>query len=270
MRKEDSVLKLGIIGYGNMGGAIVKGIIQAKLVSPDQIQVSDLDKAHVEDGSKELGFHVTNNKTAAKNSQVLVLAIKPQFYAQVISKIAEDIRPETIIVSIAPGKTIQNLEQSFGRQLKIVRTMPNAPAMVGAGMTALCGNSSVTQEELEYIRSLLGSFSHAEIIPEYMMDAVVAISGSAPAYVCLFIEALADAGVMERMPRALAYTFVEQAVLGTAKMLQDTGLHPAQLKDMVCSPGGTTIEAVSVLENNKFRSSLISAAKACAQKARKL
>lgn len=264
------MLELGVIGYGNMGGAMVKGIIRANLVAPDQIQVSDLDSLSLEAGAKELGFCIGSNKSTAENSRVLVLAIKPQFYAQVISEIAEDIGSETIVVSIAPGKTIENLEQSFGRPLKIVRTMPNAPAMVGAGMTALCGNSLVTKEELEHVRSLMGGFGHAEVVPEYMMDAVVAVSGSAPAYVCLFIEALADAAVMEGMPRSLAHIFVEQAVLGTAKMLQDTGLHPAQLKDMVCSPGGTTIEAVSVLEENGFRSSLICAAEACVQKARKL
>lgn len=264
------MLELGVIGYGNMGGAMVKGIIGTGLIKPDQIQVSDVNRAYVESGEKELGFHAADNKSVAANSRVLVLAIKPQFYNRVIKEIAAEIGSETIVVSIAPGKTIEDLEHSFQRPLKIVRSMPNAPAMVGAGMTAICGNSLVTQEELQHVQYLMEGFGRAEIVPEYMMDAVVAVSGSAPAYVCLFIEALADAAVKEGMPYPLAYAFVEQAVFGTAKMLLDTKLHPAQLKDTVCSPSGTTIEAVHVLKESGFRSGLISAAEACIQKARQL
>jgi len=154
--------------------------------------------------------------------------------------------------------------------VKIIRTMPNTPAMVCEGMTAVCPNPLVSKQELEYICKLLSSFGKAEVVAEYMMDAVVAVSGSSPAYVFMFIEAMADAAVKEGLPRDKAYKFAAQAVYGSAKMVLETGKHPAVLKDMVCSPAGTTIDAVEVLERNGFRSSVMQAMDACAKKAKAL
>ena len=146
--------------------------------------------------------------------------------------------------------------------------MPNTPALVGEGMTGVCANDLVTEEELQLVLTLLKSFGRAEVVPEYLMDTVTGVSGSSPAYVFLFLEALADAAVAEGMPRKQAYEFAAQSVLGSAKMLLETGLHPGELKDMVCSPGGTTIEAVAVLERENLRSAVIDATRACIRKSK--
>ena len=175
-----------------------------------------------------------------------------------------------MIISLAPGKTLAWLEEKFGKKLKIVRTMPNTPALVGEGMTAACPNAYVTEEEKNYALELLGSFGKVEVVPEYMIDAVVAVSGSSPAYVFMLIEAMADGAVAEGMPRNQAYKFAAQAVCGSARMVLETGKHPGELKDMVCSPAGTTIEAVRVLEEKGFRSAIIEAEKACADVSRNL
>lgn len=162
------------------------------------------------------------------------------------------------------------LEGQFGGQKKIIRTMPNTPALVCEGITAVCPNGNISNEELKSVCNLLESFGKAEVIPESMMDAVIAVSGSSPAYVFLFIEAMADAAVAEGMPRAQAYQFAAQSVLGSAKMVLETGKHPGELKDMVCSPAGTTIEAVRVLEQEGFRGSVMSCMRACADKSRNM
>ena len=146
--------------------------------------------------------------------------------------------------------------------------MPNTPALVGEGMTGVCANDLVTEEELQLVLTLLKSFGRAEVVPEYLMDTVTGVSGSSPAYVFLFLEALADAAVAEGMPRKQAYEFAAQSVLGSAKMLLETGMHPGELKDMVCSPGGTTIEAVAVLERENLRSAVFDATRACIRKSK--
>ena len=199
-----------------------------------------------------------------------MLSVKPQFYEDAIAGIKDYIRDDQIIVTLAPGKTLAWLEEKFGKPVKIVRTMPNTPALVGEGMTAACPNQYVTEEEKEYVLQILGAFGKVEVVPERLIDAVVAVSGSAPAYVFMMIEAMADAAVAEGMPRAQAYEFAAQAVYGSAKMVLETGKHPGELKDMVCSPAGTTIEAVRVLEKEGFRSALIEAMKACADVSRNL
>ena len=175
----------------------------------------------------------------------------------------EQTTEDKIIITIAPGKTLAWLEEKFGKKVKIVRTMPNTPAMVMEGMTAASPNSYLSEEEVKYACHILESFGKVEVIPERLMDAVVGVSGSSPAYVFILIEAMADAAVSDGMPRAQAYKFAAQAVMGSAKMVLETGKHPGELKDMVCSPAGTTIEAVRVLEGTGFRSSVIEAMKAC-------
>lgn len=199
---------------------------------------------------------------------MLILAVKPQFYADVIKEISEYITEKQIIVTIAPGKTLEYLADTFGHPVKIVRTMPNTPALVGEGITGVCHNALVTKEELDYVCNILNGFGKAEVVPERLMDVVVSVSGSSPAYVFMFIEAMADAAVADGMPRPQAYKFAAQAVLGSAKMVLETGKHPGELKDMVCSPAGTTIEAVRVLEEKGFRSAVFEAMKACAEKSK--
>lgn len=264
-------MKLGFIGTGNMASAIMGGIIKNQIIPADEIIGADLSAPGRERVQKEYGIHVTgSNKEVVHNSEVIVLSVKPQFYEEVIQEIRDDVREDQIIVTIAPGKTLAWLMDQFGKEVKIVRTMPNTPALVGAGMTAACPNSYMTEEEITYVRTLLESFGAVEIISENIMDAVVSVSGSSPAYVFMLIEAMADAAVSGGMSRPQAYRFAAQAVMGSAKMVLDTGKHPGELKDMVCSPAGTTIEAVRKLEQNGFRSAVFEAMKVCEEKSRSM
>ena len=176
-----------------------------------------------------------------------------------------------MVVSIAAGKTIAFIENGLGSsEVKIVRCMPNTPALVGEGCTGVCANKNVEKEELEQVLALIRSFGVAEAVPESLMDVVVGVSGSSPAYVFMFIEAMADQAVAAGMPRKQAYQFAAQAVLGSAKMVLETGMHPGELKDMVCSPGGTTIQAVKVLEEKGMRAAVMDAMEACIEKSRQL
>ena len=188
----------------------------------------------------ELHLACGTNEETASFSDVLFLAVKPQFYEDVILSIRDHVKKDALIVTLAPGKTLEWLGSLFGEDRKIIRTMPNTPAMVGEGMTAVCPNHSVTDEELDTVLTLLSSFGQAEVIPENLIDVATAVSGSSPAYIFLAIEAMADGAVADGMPRNKAYRFAAQAVLGSAKMVLETGKHPGELKDMVCSPGGTT------------------------------
>ncbi|HHV31441.1 MAG: pyrroline-5-carboxylate reductase [Ruminococcaceae bacterium] len=264
-------MKLGFIGCGNMACAMMGGIIKNQVLSAEEIIASNLGRAPLERAQRELGIKTAqDNREVVRQAEIVVLAVKPQVYETVIREVAETVRPEQVIVTIAPGKTLNWLTETFGKPVKLVRTMPNTPALVGEGITAVCANESVTAKELEEVCRLLRGFGRTEVIPEHLMDVVVSVSGSSPAYVFLFIEAMADAAVADGMPRKQAYEFAAQAVLGSAKMVLESGKHPGELKDMVCSPGGTTIEAVRVLEAKGFRSSVIEAMKACTHKAKSM
>lgn len=264
-------MKVGFIGCGNMAKAMISGIIKSGQCKASDIIAFDVYTAGLQAASKDLGINAAqDNKEVARSADIIVLAVKPQFYENVITDIKDTVSEKSVVVTIAPGQTLKQLEVWFGKTVKTVRTMPNTPAMVGEGMTAVCCNKAVTEDELKTVRSLLNSFGKTEVVAEYMMDAVVAVSGSSPAYVFMLIEAMADAAVMGGMPRSAAYTFAAQAVSGSAKMVLETGKHPGELKDMVCSPAGTTIEAVRVLENAGFRSAVIEAMDACIERSRNM
>ena len=254
-------MKLGFIGTGNMAGAIMGGIIKNEIFKPEEIIGADISGA-----GRQRAILVEESRLAVLLGSVL--SVKPQYYAETIAEIRDCVREDQIIITIAPGKTLSWLGEQFGKSVKIVRTMPNTPALVGEGMTAACVNEYVTEEERAYALKILSSFGKVEFVPENLIDAVVAVSGSAPAYVFMFIEAMADAAVAEGMPRAQAYQFAAQAVYGSAKMVMETGKHPGELKDMVCSPAGTTIEAVAVLEERGLRSAVIEAMRVCAEVSR--
>ena len=259
--------KIGFIGCGNMASAIIQGITKKTDIKNTDIIVSDASEAAIAKAADDLGVNATRSNTrVVSESEVLFLSIKPQFYETVLNEIKDIISPDQLIVTIAPGKTISWVESILGSNIKLVRTMPNTPALVGEGVTGVCKNANVTDDDFTYVMSLLSSFGMAEAIPESLMDVCVSVSGSSPAYVFMFIEAMADAAVADGMPRDKAYKFAAQAVLGSAKMVLETGKHPGELKDMVCSPGGTTIEAVRVLEEKGFRSSVIEAMKSCTAK----
>lgn len=264
-------MKLGFIGCGNMASAIIGGILKNGLVAKEHIVASCRLPESVNRTKESLGIQGTcDNIEVVNQADVLFLSVKPQYYESVITEIRSFVRPEQIIITIAPGKTLDWLKEQFQKEVKIVRTMPNTPALVGEGITGVCTNELVTPEDTELALKLLRSFGAAEVMAEPLLDVVVSVSGSSPAYVFMMIEAMADAAVADGMPRSQAYRFASQAVLGSAKMVLETGKHPGELKDMVCSPGGTTIEAVRVLESKGFRSSIIECMKSCVKKAREL
>lgn len=264
-------MKTGIIGLGNMACAILGGMLKDGIVTKDELIGSAATEKTVQRIAEKYGIKTTrSNAEVASDAELLILAVKPQFLLEVINEIKDTLHEDTLLITIAAGKKISWYEEAFGRRIHLVRCMPNTPAMVGEGMTAACPNEHMTEEEIEYVKTLLSSFSLVEIVPEKLMDTVTAVSGSSPAYVFMFIEAMADAAVLDGMPRAQAYKFAAQAVLGSAKMVLDTGKHPGELKDMVCSPAGTTIDAVRVLEECGFRGTIIDAVQTCVEKSRSL
>lgn len=264
-------MKIGFIGCGNMGQAMVSGMLSSGKVKPEDLVVSDKTLESRVNIKKKYGVYVAESNTEVTMiSDVIFLAVKPQYYEEVITEISKSVWSDKILVSIAPGKTFAWLEEKLGKPAKIVRAMPNTPALVQEGMMGICGNEQVTKEELQMVSSLCASFSKVEVVTETLMDVVTAVSGSSPAYVFMFIEAMADAAVEGGMPRKQAYTFAAQAVLGSAKMVLETGIHPGELKDMVCSPGGTTIQAVRVLEEQGMRAAVMDAMKACLDKSRNM
>lgn len=263
-------MRLGFVGAGNMAQAIIGGVVNSGLLKKDELIASDVMPEMAEKVKEKFGINTTTDNKEVAKADIIFLAVKPIYCQQVIEEIRDHVSEEQIIVSIVAGKSVAWLEENFGGRKKIVRTMPNTPALVGEGITAACPNENVTEEEIKTVCEILKSFGKAEVIKEFMMDAVVAVSGSAPAYVFMFIEAMADAAVAEGMPRAQAYQFAAQTVLGSARMVLETGKHPGELKDMVCSPAGTTIDAVRVLEQTGFRGSVMECMKVCAEKSRNL
>ena len=206
---------IGFIGAGNMGQAILGGIVKAGLVASENIIMSDLYEPSLEKAKGNYNIEITtDNKLVAKKSDILILAVKPNLYPIVINEIKDLVKDDVIIVTIAAGKSIESTEKSFGRELKVIRTMPNTPALVGEGMTAVCPNKLITDNDINEVSKLLNSFSKVEVVSESLIDAVTSVSGSSPAYVYMFIEAMADAAVLQGMPRDKAYKFAAQTVLG--------------------------------------------------------
>lgn len=262
--------KLGFIGCGNMAKAMIRQIITKGLCQPEDVVASALRWETLETAHNELGITVAHdNRTVVREADIVFLAIKPQDYKNVITEIRYEIEKQ-LIVTVAPGKTLKWVEETFERDVKIVRTMPNTPCMVGEGVTGACKNSFVTEAEFAEIMKLLSAFGEAIEVKESVMDVVGSVGGSAPALVYLFIEAMADAAVADGMHRDVAYRFATQSVLGSAKMVRDSGLHPGELKDQVCSPGGIAIEAVLELEQHNYRSAVIEAVRACTRKSKDL
>lgn len=264
-------MKIGFIGLGNMATAMMGGIIKNELVMASDIYGSDAFPAAMDKAKDTLGICTcATNKEVVEKSDMVVLSVKPQFYQVVIEDIKDMVTDDKLVITIAPGKTLEWLTGNFGKQVKLVRCMPNTPALVGEGCTGVCKNELVSDEEMNQVLTILNSFGKAHVVPERLMDAVVSVSGSSPAFVFMMIEAMADAAVADGMPRADAYQFAAQAVYGSAKMVLETGRHPAELKDMVCSPAGTTIDAVRVLEEKGFRASIMEAMRVCTEKSRSL
>lgn len=263
--------KIGFIGAGNMGGAILDGILKSKIIDNEHIIVCAKSDRTIEKIKKNYNVHVTKNcKMVVEFSDFIVIGVKPNIYDEVLEEIKDYINNKKIIITIAAGKTIQSVENIIGNDKKIIRTMPNTPALVGEGMTSLSPNRNINKKDLDFVKFLFDSLGKSEVVSEELIHSVIGASGSSPAYVYMFIEAIADGVVRAGMPRDKAYKFVAQGVLGAAKMVLETDKHPGELKDMVCSPGGTTIEAVKVLEEENFRGAVLKAVDACINKSIKM
>lgn len=263
-------MKIGFIGGGNMASAIVLGVISSGLCAKNEVYVCDKNEDALKKYDKEI--NVSNDNASALLADVVVLAVKPNIIPFVLEEIKKEKSAKNkVFISIAAGVTIEKIKNILGKDAKVIRVMPNTPLLVGEGMTALAEQSgSVTEEEFSLALNIFNSLGKTEVVPEDLLNAVTGISGSSPAYVYMFIEAMADAGVLAGIPRDKACKMAAQSVLGSAKMVLETGKHPGELKDMVCSPKGTTIEAVSELEKRGFRSAIIEAIKKCIDKAKSM
>ncbi len=257
---------IGFVGMGNMGYAMMKGAL--KKFSADDIIFSCPEKDRCKEIYEETGVrYADSNAECVNNAKYIILAVKPVVYPLVYKNIENVLRSEHVVISLAPGIDIDTILDNIGRDKRVVRAMPNTPALIGAGMTGIAYDEKLFNfEEKEFFNKFFNSFGKFAVVPESLMSAVVCASGSSPAYVYMFIEALADSVVACGMPRDKAYEFVAQTVMGSAQMVLQTKEHPGVLKDRVCSPGGTTIQGVAALEENGFRNSLFAATRECYKK----
>lgn len=261
-------MKIGFIGAGNMARAMIKGLISSG-IDPENIWASAGSDATRKRVADEFNIDTSrSNRAIARSCDVLFLAVKSYMYQDLIDEIREQLKPESLVVAMTTGWDIQGLERAFGQPVKLIRIMPNTPAMVLAAVTAMCVNAEVTALEEERVQQLLESFGQVYRVPESLMEAVTGVAGSGPAYIFMLIEAMAQAGIQAGLPSNQSYPMAAQTVLGSAKTVLESGLHPAQLRDQVCSPGGTTIDAVAVLESSGFKAAIMQAIAACVTKAK--
>lgn len=265
--KSNSIC-LSIIGGGVMAEAILSRLLAQQIFAPNTVLVSEPREERQDFLAQKYQVQVTgDNQAAISAADILLLAIKPQVFNLVVADITPN--ANSTIVSILAGVTIHKLEQAFPQQ-PVIRAMPNTPATVGSGMTAIAAGTQAQEQHLNQAKKIFNAVGEVVEVPESSMDAVTGLSGSGPAFVALAIEALADGGVASGLPRAIALQLATQTVLGTATLVKDTGIHPAVLKDKVTSPGGTTIAGVAKLESAGFRSALIEAVKAATQRSQEL
>jgi pyrroline-5-carboxylate reductase len=260
--------KLGVIGGGVMGSAIVSRLLAQGTYQNTDILISEPTLEQQELLKQQYGVIVTGDNSLAAMAPVLLLAVKPQIFDKVVAQLSET-NPTQLVISILAGVSIAQLERAFPDRA-VIRAMPNTPATVGMGMTAISAGSRVQSADLDLASQLFQAVGEVVIVAESLMDAVTGLSGSGPAYVAIAIEALADGGVAAGLPRQIADKLALQTVLGTAQLLNESKLHPAQLKDRVTSPGGTTITGITKLEQAGFRSALIEAVVAAAKRSQEL
>ena len=249
-------MKIGCIGTGAMGGAIMRAV--CKKYDVKEIKVTDKNEKMGKAFAEETGAAFVNSNKDILDCDYIFLAVKPQFLDDVFAEIAGSISTSSVIISMAAGVKIEKLE-TWAPKARFLRMMPNVCAQIGEAMTAVTYKDNISEAEAKTAIEILSTAGKVEVVPEKLMDCVTAVSGSSPAFVFMFIEALADAAVRCGMPRSQAYTYAAQTVYGSAGMVLESGKHPAVLKDMVCSPAGTTIEGVAALEKNNFRNAVIEA-----------
>jgi pyrroline-5-carboxylate reductase len=263
--------RLGFLGAGNMAAALIKGLLHGRVLAAERIVASDVKSERLEQLHAAHGIRTTtDNHALLRESDVVVLAVKPQVIDKVLTEIGADVRPDQLVVSVAAGVPIEALEGRLPRGSRVVRAMPNTPATVQAGATAVAGGAHASAEDLRIARELFEAVGRVVVLDEGLLDAVTGLSGSGPAYVMLIIEALADGGVKVGLHRDTALTLAAQTVFGSAKLLLETGEHPGRLKDMVTSPGGTAIAGLHTLESGALRKTLIDAVEAATKRAAEL
>jgi pyrroline-5-carboxylate reductase len=266
-----NTLRIGFLGAGKMASALAGGLVKAGLSSPAQVIASDVNADARTGFAKAVGCRVTSsNVEVAEGADILILAVKPDQIAPVLKEMAGHIGDSHLVISIAAGVTISQLESSLREGIRIVRVMPNTPALVGASASAFALNKSASSEDAALAQRIFSAVGVAYQVKESLLDAVTGLSGSGPAYAYLMIEALSDGGVAAGLPREVATKLAAQTLMGAAKMVLETGQHPGALKDMVTSPGGTTIEGLHELERGGVRGALMNAVRAAAEKAKKL
>jgi len=261
---------IAFIGAGQMGGALIQALI-ARGTDPDRIVASDADSKRLVELESRLGVKpAASNTEACRAAQIILLAVKPQVLPDVLSEIGGSITPAQLVISIAAGVTTETVQKHLPDGVPVVRVMPNILCAVGEGAAAICGGIRAQEEHLQTAESIFAAAGRCVRVQERLMDAVTGLSGSGPAYVFIFIEALADGGVQAGLPRPVAQELAAQTVLGAAKMVLESGKHPAELKDRVCSPGGTTINALAALERRAFRAAAMEAVTAATKRSEEL
>ncbi|MCI9271245.1 MAG: pyrroline-5-carboxylate reductase [Dorea sp.] len=261
--------KLGIIGCGNMGGAILYGAMESGVIAKENVFVYDINPS-MRNKASDWGVTVSaNDAEVCRNADMILLAVKPQ-QAEDALAMCEDALDNKAMMSIVAGVTTERLQAMTNGTPRILRIMPNTPAMVYEGAFALCSDNNFTKDELASAKSLYETIGIVEMVPEHLIDAVCGLSGGGPAYAAMFIEAMADGGVKQGLPRTTAYRLAAQTCLGTAKMILETDLHPGQIKDMVTSPAGTTIEGCEKLETGGMRGAVMECIKAAAERSKAL
>lgn len=256
-------LKLGFIGGGAMAGALLSGITGSGAVAARDMYVSDISRERLEQLKSSLNINITyDNKEVVRLADVIILAVKPGVVLSALQEAAGSLKPGQTIISIAAGVSLKSLEQAAGKEAAVVRVMPNTPALVGEGASAVCPGTKAGRKDVDRALAIFNAVGRAVEVPESMMDAVTGLSGSGPAYMFIILEALADAGVRMGLPRNVASLLAAQTMLGAARMLLESGRHPGQLKDMVTTPGGTTIEGIYALESSGLRGALMEAVEA--------
>ncbi len=263
--------KIAFIGAGNMAEALIKGLIASGTEQPTEITGTGRRRERLAELEKSYGIRTSTENTAtAAWADIVVLAVKPQAMGKILDQVAPVIDPQKLVISVAAGVPIAALERRLGRGARIVRSMPNTPALVGEGATAISGGEHATEADLASAKKLFDAVGKTVLVDESLLDAVTGLSGSGPAYVFLVIEALSDAGVKVGLPRYTAQALAAQTVLGSARLLLETGTHPGQLKDQVTSPGGTAIAGLHTLEAGGLRTTLINAVEAATRRAKEL
>jgi pyrroline-5-carboxylate reductase len=263
--------KIAIIGGGKMGEVLAGGITAGKLVPAADVSVTDVVKDRLTYLKDRYGVKVSgDNETSAQGADIIILAVKPQMMAEVLAPLAKVVDKTKLVISIAAGIPIGFIESYLKKGTRIVRVMPNTPALIGEGAAALAPGGSATDEDLAVARSIFDSVGITVIVKEDLMDAVTGLSGSGPAYAFIIIDALSDAGVLMGIPRDVSTKLAAKTVLGAAKLCLETGRHPGELRDMVTSPGGTTIAGIKALENGGLRAALINAVEAATLRSKEL